>query len=505
MFDSADNTFLDDTSWADLERSALGEGIYGDLGERDDDGSGTRAAGNGGMMSAYGGYGGFPDTFTWQNDTTPFDDMSPAISANNNPMVPHENSFDTLSHARPDEAMTTPLTSAMTMSPAALAASLEPNGSLVGPAAVPAMPRRSPAPPASVPAAATELRKTSSASPTPQEVLLEGAGYVERETDPEGDEKVDILGRLSGGRKYRCRTFRLKCQGERLFNLGTEVAKVFGYRDSYLLFHKNPDLRKMIVNETDKHDMIAQNIIPYAFRSRQIGVVTARSVFRVFGARAIMDGKRIDDDYFVTRVRAQGAKQGEPVYPAALPGTVGTFAANSASGSKKGGVSGGNTGAGPNISNTAGVGPINVSRPPVHVHPKLSVHPHAQPMTKAPVGRPRKADVAAAQAAAAAAQAAAAAATTGMNMMPASMSLPSPPTYPAVHSPAMVMSGHEQAESRPQDSQLYNTMLREARARRQKRWRDHMSKPKKLLPQDSQAIYVMTATAVPYGHDMSRR
>lgn len=128
--------------------------------------------------------------------------------------------------------------------------------------------------------------------------------------DPEGEEKVDKLGNLQGGRDYRCRVFTVLGRGNRLYMLSTEPARCVGFRDSYLFFTKHKKLHKIIVDDDEKRDMIERDIIPHSYKGRSIGIVTARSVFREFGARIIVGGKRIIDDYGVTQARADGLVEG---------------------------------------------------------------------------------------------------------------------------------------------------------------------------------------------------
>ncbi|RDA83835.1 hypothetical protein CP532_0245 [Ophiocordyceps camponoti-leonardi (nom. inval.)] len=133
--------------------------------------------------------------------------------------------------------------------------------------------------------------------------------------DPEGETKVDAMGNLTGGRDYRCRTFTILGRGNRLYMLSTEPARCVGFRDSYLFFTKHRKLFKIIVDEDEKRDMIERDIIPHSYKGRSIGVVTARSVFREFGARIIVGGKRIIDDYNVAQARADGVVEGELANP----------------------------------------------------------------------------------------------------------------------------------------------------------------------------------------------
>jgi chromatin structure-remodeling complex protein RSC7 len=133
--------------------------------------------------------------------------------------------------------------------------------------------------------------------------------------DEEGETKVDKSGNLQGGREYRCRTFTVLGRGNRLYMLSTEPARCIGFRDSYLFFQKHRLLYKIIIDEGEKYDLIDREIIPHSYKGRSIGIVTARSVFREFGARIIVGGKRIIDDYEVTKMKTDGFAEGELADP----------------------------------------------------------------------------------------------------------------------------------------------------------------------------------------------
>ncbi|KAK9469056.1 chromatin remodelling complex Rsc7/Swp82 subunit-domain-containing protein [Lipomyces arxii] len=128
--------------------------------------------------------------------------------------------------------------------------------------------------------------------------------------DEEGETKVDSDGVLSEGRQYRCRTFKISGKGERLYMLSTEPARCIGFRDSYLFFQRHRQLLKVIIDDRQKYDLIERNIIPHSYKGRAIGVVTARSVFKEFGSRIVVGGKRITDDYYVATARAEGVEEG---------------------------------------------------------------------------------------------------------------------------------------------------------------------------------------------------
>ncbi|KAJ5794120.1 Chromatin-remodelling complex RSC SWI/SNF subunit Rsc7/Swp82 [Penicillium paradoxum] len=141
---------------------------------------------------------------------------------------------------------------------------------------------------------------------TSDQLNEEGDEYIPKEFDEAGETKADPMGYPQGGREYKCRTFRVPLRGTKLFMLATECARVLNYRDSYLLFNKNRSLHKIIASQIEKDDLIQQDILPYSYRSRQIAIVSARSMFRQFGSRVIVNGRRVRDDYWESKARKQG-------------------------------------------------------------------------------------------------------------------------------------------------------------------------------------------------------
>ncbi|KAI9802046.1 MAG: hypothetical protein M1825_003102 [Sarcosagium campestre] len=141
---------------------------------------------------------------------------------------------------------------------------------------------------------------------TTDQLGADGDEYIPREYDEAGEKKVNATGHPLDGREYKCRTFFVPNRGDKLFMLATECARVLGYRDSYLLFNKNRSLFKIIASQAEKEDLIHQEILPYSYRSRQIAIVTAKSMFRQFGSRVIQHGRRVRDDYWESKARKQG-------------------------------------------------------------------------------------------------------------------------------------------------------------------------------------------------------
>jgi len=124
--------------------------------------------------------------------------------------------------------------------------------------------------------------------------------------DPAGEEKIDKLGFLQGGRDFRLRTFNILGKGQRQYMLATEPARCIGFRDSYLLFQRHRKLLKVRLSDDEKFDLIERELIPRSYKGRTLGVVTARSIFREFGARVIVGGHRVTDDYYEAEARSEG-------------------------------------------------------------------------------------------------------------------------------------------------------------------------------------------------------
>ncbi|KAI4157678.1 MAG: hypothetical protein L6R39_000630 [Caloplaca ligustica] len=152
---------------------------------------------------------------------------------------------------------------------------------------------------------------------------------IELPDDPEGETKVNKNGILLGDREYKVRVFTISGKGDRLYMLSTEPARCIGFRDSYLFFQKHKTLWKIILTEEAKRDLIERSLIPHSYKGRAIGVVTARSVFREFGAKIIIGGRKVTDDYQAAAARARGDVEGELAVPEdKIPGDGDTYDKN---------------------------------------------------------------------------------------------------------------------------------------------------------------------------------
>jgi len=152
------------------------------------------------------------------------------------------------------------------------------------------------------PANTADAQSLATPAPLPP-LIVDGDENAPVEIDKAGETKITPIGFLTGGREYALKTFAIIGHGDKLFMLGTDVARLTDCRDSYLFFLRNKTLRKVVTKQTENVDLISQGVIPFSYRSRQISVVTARSVFIQFGHRVIVNGQRIRDDYYEERAR----------------------------------------------------------------------------------------------------------------------------------------------------------------------------------------------------------
>ncbi|KAI7903816.1 chromatin remodelling complex Rsc7/Swp82 subunit-domain-containing protein [Cokeromyces recurvatus] len=124
-------------------------------------------------------------------------------------------------------------------------------------------------------------------------------GYVS-DIDETGETKIDKFGRLKEGREYRVPTFTLPTRDETLFMFSKDPAALLGFRDSFVFLKKNVNLVKVHIDAVEKGYLVDSNMLRSTFRTREISVVTARSVFKQFGHRIIKRGRKGRDDYYYT-------------------------------------------------------------------------------------------------------------------------------------------------------------------------------------------------------------
>ncbi|RKP30990.1 hypothetical protein METBISCDRAFT_14934 [Metschnikowia bicuspidata] len=167
------------------------------------------------------------------------------------------------------------------------------------------------------------------------ELNVQNEEIVLDDEDPKGRAKIDALGFLQGDRKFRVKSFTVLGKGNRQYMVSTEPARLVGFRDSYLLFKTHQSLFKKVCTNEEKMDLIRRHLIPTSYKGRAVNLVTARSIFREFGARMIVDGKKVIDDFWEDQARERGDVEGEPAEieefvargPATVPGDINQFQA----------------------------------------------------------------------------------------------------------------------------------------------------------------------------------
>ncbi|KAH7106719.1 chromatin remodelling complex Rsc7/Swp82 subunit-domain-containing protein [Auriculariales sp. MPI-PUGE-AT-0066] len=148
--------------------------------------------------------------------------------------------------------------------------------------------------------------------------------YVENEelvtpNDENGDEKITEFGVLQGGRAFKAVTFTIPTRPEprRHYMLAIDAARTSGFRDSLYFFRRNPLMLKLNMTQAEKEALIDGAVLSPHLRSRSVTMVTARSAFKLQGAKMIRDGRWVIDDYNETQARAdtlaKGLNPGDPV------------------------------------------------------------------------------------------------------------------------------------------------------------------------------------------------
>lgn len=138
------------------------------------------------------------------------------------------------------------------------------------------------------------------------------ADEIVTEDDPKGDMKIDEMGNLLGGRRFKVGTFKIPGKGQKMFAISTDVARCIGYRDSYFLFQRHIKLLRITLNEEMKLELINNGVLPTQFKTRHAYLVAARSMYKEFGAKLIQNGKQVTDDYYEDAIREAGGIEGAP-------------------------------------------------------------------------------------------------------------------------------------------------------------------------------------------------
>lgn len=147
--------------------------------------------------------------------------------------------------------------------------------------------------------------------------------YIENDeytidSDAKGDTKIDANGNLLGGRKFKAQTFTLPNRHpERQYMLAIDAARTSGFRDSLYYFRRNQLAWKLNATQWEKDHLIEAGKLGSHLRTRSVTLVTAKSAYKLHGAKMIQDGRWVVDDYFEDKVLEEitekGLKAGDPV------------------------------------------------------------------------------------------------------------------------------------------------------------------------------------------------
>ncbi|KAJ2505215.1 chromatin structure-remodeling complex subunit RSC7 [Coemansia sp. RSA 2052] len=118
--------------------------------------------------------------------------------------------------------------------------------------------------------------------------------------DASGETKVDANGNLLGGRSYICAVFRSPCRKnrERLYIPAIECCRYTGLTTSKIIQQKHPHLRRFTLT-TREREILHDNLLLAGQRiqGNRVFMYTARSLFKVFGADLVLNGRHVVDDY----------------------------------------------------------------------------------------------------------------------------------------------------------------------------------------------------------------
>ncbi|KZT65189.1 hypothetical protein DAEQUDRAFT_731708 [Daedalea quercina L-15889] len=150
-----------------------------------------------------------------------------------------------------------------------------------------------------------------------QVYIIEDDEYV-IEDDPKGDAKVDQYGNLLGDRKFKAQTFQLPNRHpDRMYMLAIDAARTSGFRDSLYYFRRNPLAMKLSATQAEKEYLIEVGKLGSHLRTRSVTMITARSAYKLHGAKMVQAGKWVIDDYYEDKAleecTAKGLKPGDPV------------------------------------------------------------------------------------------------------------------------------------------------------------------------------------------------
>nr|VWP02400.1 Multicopper oxidase [Ganoderma boninense] len=175
--------------------------------------------------------------------------------------------------------------------------------------------------------------------------VIDGDEYV-TDDDPKGDTKIDVQGNLLGGRRFKAQTFVLPNRHpERKYMLAIDAARTSGFRDSLYYFRRNPLAMKLNATQWEKDHLIEVGKLGSHLKTRSVTLVTARSAYKLHGAKTLAEGRWVIDDYYEDKsmedILAKGLKPGDLVGELQDTSNLANEAAALAAGASGGGGQGG--------------------------------------------------------------------------------------------------------------------------------------------------------------------
>lgn len=130
---------------------------------------------------------------------------------------------------------------------------------------------------------------------------------LKTEEDEIGNTKIDSNGNLMGGtvcsvfdilaivdstlpgRVFKAETFcsPWRANPDKRYMLSIEAARTSGFRDSLYYFRRNPSVVKLSLSQAEKDHLISLGRLSTNLKSRSVTIVTARSAFKLHGAKMV--------------------------------------------------------------------------------------------------------------------------------------------------------------------------------------------------------------------------
>lgn len=88
---------------------------------------------------------------------------------------------------------------------------------------------------------------------------------------------------------WKCSPFTstLRSNPHKVYLMSVDAARATGFRDSLTFFRSNLNLIKLSLLQQEKDDLIAAGRLNGQLRGRNVTIVAARNVFKLFGAKCV--------------------------------------------------------------------------------------------------------------------------------------------------------------------------------------------------------------------------